>query len=91
MTRCQHCYGSGVAPDWKRLGKELRERRIASCSSIRDVARKAGCSAAHVCDMEQGKRTVGGEKAANVLVLFDLCPEHAFDMPFETWEPIYVL
>jgi transcriptional regulator with XRE-family HTH domain len=73
--KCKHCHGTGVAPDWKRLGAELRRRRMAAGMSLRLVSREGGCSAAHLSDMEYGRRTLGGPKARKILARFGLYPE----------------
>lgn len=85
--RCEHCYGTGQAPDWKRLGKELRAHRVAAGVSLRAAARSAGMSPAHLSDMERGKRSMGGPKARSVLCRFGLSVAQAFDreIPDEIW------
>ena len=85
IKRCKHCHGSGVAPDWKHLGKELRRRRMLCGWSLRGVANACDVSAAHLSDMERGQRSMGGPKAAIVLGLFDLHVTHAFTNPFTTF------
>ncbi len=85
MNRCEKCYGTGVAPDWKRLGKELRRRRVIAGLSLRKVARWGGMSAAHLSDMERGRRSMGGEKGRKVLAKFGLDVLHAYTMPVGTW------
>lgn len=85
MNKCKHCHGSGVAPDWKRLGNELSRRRVLCGMSLRSVARQCGMSAAHLSDMEKGRRSMGGPKAAIVLGLFDLHVTQAFTNPFTTF------
>ena len=87
MSKCKCCHGTGVSPDWKRLGKELRERRVMSGIALRKVAREADVSAAHLSDMELGRRSMAGPKAVRVLAMFDLDVRHAFTLPFEVWEP----
>lgn len=87
MNRCKRCHGTGVAPDWQRLGKELRTRRVASDLSLREVARRVGISAAHLSDMELGRRSMGGTGGTLVLAMFDLCVLHAYTQPLETWSP----
>ena len=87
MTRCKRCHGTGVTPDWNRLGGELRRRRVASGLSLREVARRTEMSAAHLSDMERGQRSLGGPKAQWVLEMFDLSVLHAYTQPLETWSP----
>lgn len=88
MPRCKRCHGTGIEADWVHLGGELRRRRVAAGLSLRRVARCAGISAAHLSDMERGRRSMGGTGGALVLEMFDLCVLHAYTQPLETWSPM---
>ncbi len=84
--RCKYCHGTGHPPDWKLLGNELRQRRVLAGVSLRQAARDAGMSGAHLSYMERGKRSMGGPKAELVLDRFDLTVENAFTSPLAAWD-----
>lgn len=87
MKKCPHCHGTGVAPNWKRLARELRRRRVVSGISLRKAARGAGISSAHLSDMELGRRSMGGPGGVRALTMYGLHVEHAFTRPLEKWTP----
>lgn len=84
--KCTHCHGTGRKPRWGFIGRVVRARRLASGLSLREVARDAGMSAAHLSDMERGHRSMGGPKAERVLSRFGLHVLNAFGAPLEKWE-----
>lgn len=78
MGKCSRCHGHGVEPDWPKLGRELRRRRVKAEMGLREAARRAEVSPAHLSDMEKGRRSMGGPKASRVLGLFGLDIHGAF-------------
>lgn len=60
--KCPHCKGTGVVPDWQKLGRRLRRERVKAGISLRKYAKSCGMSAPHLCDMELGRRSMGGPK-----------------------------
>ena len=55
----------------KKVGADLRKVRQAKGLSQQDVADKAGCTKAYVCDIEYGRRALGGDKARAVLKVLE--------------------
>ncbi len=78
MKRCTHCKGTGIAPNWKRLGEFLRENREHIKISLRKLARDCDMSAAHLSDMELGNRGIGGPKGLRALKRMKLSFSYAF-------------
>uniref|UniRef100_A0A6H2A1V0 Putative DNA binding, helix-turn-helix domain containing protein n=1 Tax=viral metagenome TaxID=1070528 RepID=A0A6H2A1V0_9ZZZZ len=83
--KCTLCHGTGRSPHWGFLGRVLRARRRALGLSLREVARDADMSPAHLSDMELGRRSMGGPKAERVLSRFDLHVLNAFGAPLGRW------
>ena len=77
MAVCTRCRGTGKEPDWKAFGARLRMAREAKGWSLREVAIRAGCSAAYVLDLEYGRRGISrtpGEKTRKILTLLKVKP-----------------
>ena len=53
---CSKCQGGGKVLDHKKLGAEMRKKRVARKMSLRRMARRLGFSAAYISDCELGKR-----------------------------------
>lgn len=53
---CRCCAGTGEVPDHAALGAEMREVRLRTALSQREVARRMGISAPYLCDLENGAR-----------------------------------
>lgn len=72
---CRRCAGTGHEPDWTHLGKRIRAARKEMGIGVRELARRAGCSAAYVVDLEYGRRSgLKGTKARKVLTIVGLWP-----------------
>ena len=57
MSRiCPRCNGTGEIPDDRVIGSQLRKLREDAGLSLREVARRLNYSAAHVSDLELGRR-----------------------------------
>lgn len=52
------------------FGVHLLACREAAGVSLRDVAQLVRCSATHLCDIEQGRRTPSDTLAAKLVVMF---------------------
>lgn len=75
--RCRHCNGTGEVPDWRIFGAKVRKARESKGLGLREVARRAECSAAYVSDMERGMRGAPGwhgPKARRVLAIVGVRP-----------------
>lgn len=86
LTTCRHCGGDGCEIDPEEVGRIVRWKREGDGLALREVARRARCSAAYVSDLERGRRPWGGKVARLVLriVGVDLVP------PDETWLSVNV-
>lgn len=54
--KCKHCGGTGVEPDWRVDGEDMRRRRKKYCITLRELARRLGVAPAYISDMENGRR-----------------------------------
>ena len=66
---CHRCDGTGRLPDPRVAGAELRRRRIERGLGLRETARLAGCSVAHLSDMERGNRMPSGRAYERVMAV----------------------
>jgi predicted transcriptional regulator len=55
-TPCPRCYGTGVLPDDRAIGVQMRERRQRAGLTLRALARKLNLTAAYLSDLELGRR-----------------------------------
>lgn len=78
MAECRHCKGTGQQPNWRKMGRLLRKRRVKAGVALRELARQTGMSPAHLSDMELGRRSMGGPKAQLALAKFHLSADQAF-------------
>lgn len=69
MTRCRCCGGSGREPDWRKWGQRIRAARRRKGWTLRELARRARCSAAYICDLEYGRRGGGLNGPATLRIL----------------------
>lgn len=53
---CPRCGGSGRVPDERLVGQQMREKRLASWLTLREMARRLALSPAYVSDLELGRR-----------------------------------
>jgi len=53
-TRCPHCGAAMKVPS----GRWLRKRRLAAGLTLRALGKRAGLTAAYLCDVELGRRRV---------------------------------
>lgn len=67
MQPCRRCNGTGKEIDWREVGAKWRKKRQARRIGVREMARRVGCSAAHVSDMELGRRGWTGAVAERVI------------------------
>jgi len=55
---CYRCNGDGEVPDeaetWMKMGKELREQRIAQRWTLRRASKELGIDVSVICNMEGG-------------------------------------
>lgn len=65
---CHRCGGTGVERDLRAEGARIREARVARGMSLRDLARRVGCSAAYVSDVERGQRACGTGPVGNAIL-----------------------
>jgi transcriptional regulator with XRE-family HTH domain len=56
MQPCHHCNGSGQEIDSRRLGQDLRNKRISRKISLRDLSERMGICAPYLCELELGRR-----------------------------------
>lgn len=69
VRTCRRCGGSGAEPNWRALGAEIRRRREEMGLTLRELARRAGCSPAYLHDLEHGRRGGGLRGRATRAVL----------------------
>lgn len=55
-TTCPQCFGTGIKPDDRDVGSQLRAIRRKAGLRLADIANLAGCTISHVSDIENGKR-----------------------------------
>ena len=53
---CPNCKGSGVVPDRKAQGREMKRRRNAARVTLREVSELTGLSIGYLSDMEHGRK-----------------------------------
>jgi transcriptional regulator with XRE-family HTH domain len=53
---CPRCHGSGHVQDDAAIGAQMRQLREEAGPSLREVARRMGCSAQYVHQLETGDR-----------------------------------
>ncbi len=70
--RCHRCGGSGLEPDWKRLGLRVRRERLRRGIALRKMAKLLRVSASHLCDMELGRRSWNGPAGRRYLKRFGI-------------------
>ena len=70
LRACRHCGGSGVEIDPIAVGEMVRAARVARGLGVRQLARRIGCSAAWLSDVELGRRSVSqtGEMSRALVV-----------------------
>lgn len=56
MKECGKCWGTGQVIDHKRLGREVRRRRLRAGVSLKAAAINLGISSAFLSYLESGKR-----------------------------------
>lgn len=74
MAKCAHCNGSGLAPDLRAEGVELRRARKAAGLSLRALASHLNLSAAFLSDVERGNRRLSSKnrkRLQTVLLVVD--------------------
>ncbi len=54
--KCKRCGGSGLEPDHKAVGRQMRDKRERANISLSEMARRLGFSKAYVSDLELGRR-----------------------------------
>ena len=66
---CHRCGGSGLEPDWRGLGAQVRSERVRRNIGLRQAAKRIGVSPSHVSDLERGNRSWQGAAARKLLRL----------------------
>lgn len=74
---CATCGGKGVVLDERKMGEYVRSEREALEMSLRELARRAGCSAPYLSDLELGKRPFGDRASIRVLAELGLAARDA--------------
>src|SRR5438445_13745888 len=69
---CTRCRGTGKEPDWRALGKTVREYREAKELGLREVARAIQVSASFLSDLELGRQSGKGGRRPAVLTFLEL-------------------
>ncbi len=54
--KCKACDGSGIEPNQRAIGEELRAKRKELRISLNDVAGYTGVTPQFLCDLEHGRR-----------------------------------
>ena len=70
--KCHRCHGTGVEPDWKKLGWQVRCERVRRGLTLTTMAKRLGVSKAHLSDMELGRRSWQGPTGRRYLKRFGI-------------------
>lgn len=74
MSACPHCHGTGYVLDRGAIGRAVRTVRVTRGWGVREMARKAQCSAALVSLLERGEASLSGPKAHRILTTLGIVP-----------------
>src|SRR6266566_9195449 len=64
---CPRCGGTGVLPDPRLEGAEMRQAREDAGLSLRDLAKRTGLSVGYLSDLELGRRSWREELRERIL------------------------
>jgi transcriptional regulator with XRE-family HTH domain len=67
-----------MEPDHHAIGNAIRKARLKAGLTLREAARRSGCSAAHLCDIEYGRRAAGGPKGRKIMQVVGYDPGAAY-------------
>ena len=69
---CHRCRGTGCEPDWRGLGRRVRDLRVKQGIGLNEAARRLKVCGAYISDLERGNRSWQGPKARALLNLVGL-------------------